>query len=79
MRVLVGLGVRAGVSRDLRHEPVPLPDGEEVRLTFSAGACRWKPGDDFRGLLSKADEALYLAKDGGNKVVHLDQGDLQKG
>ena len=39
-RVRVGLGVQVGVSRDLRYEPLPLPDGEEVRLTFSAGACR---------------------------------------
>ena len=58
---------------DLREHPVVLPDGEEARLTFSGGACRWTPGEDVRGLLSRADEALYRAKAaGGNTVVHLD-------
>jgi diguanylate cyclase (GGDEF)-like protein len=62
------------VAEDLRKNPVTLPDGEIVRLTFSGGACRWKLGDGIRGLLSGADEALYHAKaDRGNTLVHLDE------
>ena len=50
-----------------------LPAREETYLTFSGGACRWRPGDDARGLISRADEALYQAKaEGGNTIVHLD-------
>ncbi|MDQ3604458.1 MAG: GGDEF domain-containing protein [Actinomycetota bacterium] len=61
------------IVEDLREHPVVLPDGEEARLTFSGGACRWTPGENVRGLLSRADEALYRAKaEGGNTVVHLD-------
>jgi hypothetical protein len=39
------------IVEDLRDSPVVLPDGEETLLTFSAGACRWKTGDDVRGLI----------------------------
>jgi len=61
------------IAEDLRENPVVLPDGEEARLTFSGGACRSKTGDDVRGLVSRADEALYRAKaEGGNTIVHLD-------
>ena len=61
------------IAEDLRESPVVLPDGEETLLTFSAGTCRWKPGDDVRGLVSRADVALYRAKaEGGNTIVHLD-------
>jgi diguanylate cyclase (GGDEF)-like protein len=60
------------IAEDLRESPVVLPDGEETLLTFSAGTCRWKPGDDVRGLVSRADVALYRAKaEGGNTIVHL--------
>ena len=61
------------IAEDLRENPVVLPEGEEVHLAFSGGACLWKPGDDVRELVSRADEALYQAKaKGGNTVVHLD-------
>ncbi len=61
------------IAEDLRENPVVLPDGEEARLTFSGGACRWKQGEDVGGLVSRADEALYRAKaEGGNSVVHVD-------
>ena len=61
------------IVEDLRESPVVLPDGEEIFLTLSGGACGWKPGDDVRGLMSRADVALYRAKaEGGNTVVHLD-------
>ena len=61
------------IAEGLRENPVVLPDDEEARLTFSGGACRWKPGDDVRGLVSRADEALYRAKaEGGDTIVDLD-------
>jgi len=61
------------IAEDLRENPVALPGGDEVHLAFSGGACRWKPGDDVGGLISRADEALYRAKaEGGDAVVYLD-------
>ena len=61
------------IDDELRRNPLRLPDGEEVHLTFSGGTCQWKPEEDVRGLLSRADEALYRAKaEEGNTVVHLD-------
>ena len=61
------------VAEDLRANPVALPNGEEALLTFSGGVCRWEPGDEAAGLLSKADEALYRAKsEGGKKIVEVD-------
>jgi diguanylate cyclase len=50
-----------------------LPNGKEEYLTFSGGVGRWKPGEDAQSLFSKADEALYRAKEGGgNTVVRAD-------
>jgi len=61
------------VTEDLRENPVVLPDGGEELLTFSAGVCRWRPGDDPERLVSKADKGLYRAKaEGGDTVVHTD-------
>ena len=61
------------IAEDLRENSVVLPDDKEARLTFSGGACQSKAGDDVRGLVSRADEALYRAKaEGGNTIVHLD-------
>jgi diguanylate cyclase len=61
------------IAEELRETPVVLPSGEEVILTFSAGVCRWQPGDGTGDLFSKADEAIYRAKArGGNTVVNAD-------
>jgi GGDEF domain-containing protein len=57
------------VTEVLQKNPARLPNGEEKRLTFSAGACRWKPGDDADGLFSRADESLYRAKADGSTTV----------
>jgi diguanylate cyclase (GGDEF)-like protein len=60
------------VAEELRKSPTRLPNGEAARLTFSAGVTRWGGrGDvDVRGLLERADEALYRAKqEGGDTIV----------
>ena len=60
------------IAEDLRQDPVVLPKGEKVHLTFSGGMCRWKPGEDVRELLSRADSGLYKAKaEGGNTVLYV--------
>lgn len=61
------------IAEDLRENPVVLPNDEETHLTFSAGTCRWRPDEDVRGLVSRADVALYRAKaEGGSTIAHLD-------
>lgn len=58
------------ISRDLRENPVVLPDGGEVILTLSAGLSRWRPGDDTKQLFSRTDKAIYQAKaEGGDTVI----------
>jgi PleD family two-component response regulator len=61
------------VAEVLRENPVVLPKGEEVLLTFSGGVVRWQTGDDSGTLLSKADDALHRAKaKGGDTIEHAD-------
>ena len=61
------------VAKELRENPVVLPNGEEALLTFSGGVYQWQPMDDSGRLLAKADEALYRAKaKGGDTVIHAD-------
>ncbi len=44
--------------------------GQKVRLTISAGVAALEPGTRSQDLVSLADQALYLAKNGGrNRVV----------
>ena len=59
------------VAEELRKSPARLPNGEEVRLTFSGGVAHYSgQGDDVEGLLARADEALYRAKEeGGDAIV----------
>jgi diguanylate cyclase (GGDEF)-like protein len=57
------------VSAQLRENPMVLPGGAEVRLTFSGGVSRWEAGDDAEGLFRRADEALYRAKEAGRDTV----------
>jgi two-component system cell cycle response regulator len=45
--------------------------GLEVAVTISLGVSAIKPGDDVEAILSRADHALYQAKDGGRNRVEV--------
>ena len=61
------------VAEELHENPVVLPSGEEVFLSFSGGVRRWEVGDREEGMFSRADEALYRAKaEGGDTVTRAD-------
>jgi diguanylate cyclase (GGDEF)-like protein len=44
-------------------------DGTAVRLTVSCGIAAFRPGEDLRASLARADQALYQAKQAGRDRV----------
>jgi diguanylate cyclase len=48
--------------------------GKKVKLTFSGGVATLRDEDDTQLLLSRADQALYQAKEQGRDRVISDQG-----
>ncbi|MEO5807986.1 diguanylate cyclase [Devosia sp.] len=66
--------VAYAVMADICDEKVILPDGREIAVTISIGACLAEPGDKIEMATDMADAALYMAKaDGRNKVVVFDR------
>jgi diguanylate cyclase len=47
-------------------------DGDELTLTVSVGMARYQQGEHISTLLSRADRALYLAKQAGRDRVALE-------
>jgi len=43
-------------------------------VTFSAGVAAWDAGEDPESLLSRADQALYRAKENGRNRVEAARG-----
>jgi diguanylate cyclase (GGDEF)-like protein len=57
-------------AEKLRHAVSEHQFPKIEQLTISIGVTRFKPGDDYDNLLKRADDAMYLAKQGGrNQVV----------
>ena len=57
------------IVKDLKNSPVRLPQGGELTLSVTVGACRYSGQEDFRELLAKADEAMYEAKREGRPWI----------
>ncbi|MFN7030142.1 MAG: GGDEF domain-containing protein [Sphingopyxis sp.] len=60
----------ARIADDLAHTPVPAA-AELQRMTCSFGVAVAQAGKGLDGLLSRADAALYAAKDGGRNRMAL--------
>ncbi len=50
-------------------------DGERLTLTVSVGMACYQPGENISTVLSRADRALYLAKQAGRDRVALETGE----
>jgi diguanylate cyclase len=52
-------------------ECLRIQDYPEMRLSVSIGVCAGEKGVDFRDLIVRADEALYMAKESGRNRCEL--------
>jgi diguanylate cyclase (GGDEF)-like protein len=66
------------LRENIAGRPMPGGDGQPGgSLTVSVGVAELLPSDDAGSLLSRADEALYAAKQAGRNRVHVHAGDRQ--
>lgn len=57
------------VRRAVATHALPLPDGGEASVTFSAGVAEVAPGEGAQAAVARADQALYRAKQAGRNRV----------
>jgi len=69
----------------VRHKQIVLDDGRQITVTFSSGICGCTQASSFDEMLSKADAALYYAKEHGRdqvcsyngQIMHHEETDIE--
>ena len=60
------------IREHIAETPIQFQDGTTIRITVSIGATRSKKSDDtYKTIISRADEALYQAKNQGRNQVNI--------
>ncbi len=58
------------IREELNARRIRVSDGEGIRVTASFGLVEWRSGERIEGMIHRADQALYAAKNAGrNRVV----------
>jgi diguanylate cyclase len=69
------LAVAEKIRTRIEAADIGLGDGKTLRVTISIGAAMHDGHPDFQRLITRADDALYRAKQGGRNRVSLSEGD----
>jgi diguanylate cyclase (GGDEF)-like protein len=62
----------------VESNPLPLPDGRELRMTVSIGAAISMASEIGDQTLARADAALYASKKGGRNCAHWHDGERSR-
>lgn len=62
------LAIGERLRQRMASDPVVAPDGE-IRVFISIGVAQWSPEQSLEDLVSRADAALYSAKERGRNLV----------
>jgi len=73
------LGVAERIRNKIEMAKMKDSAGNEFAITVSQGISSWEPGEDADSLISRADEALYKAKENGRNRVEIFIGSELKG
>ncbi len=60
------------LAERISANPVPVDSEKSVAVTFSGGIAQFKKNESIAALISRADKALYLAKNSGRNCIKLD-------
>lgn len=71
--ITVAKAVVERVHAAMRHVSVPTSDGQQLKVTFSAGLACYRQGEPIDRIIERADRALYQAKSEGRDRTSLDQ------
>jgi diguanylate cyclase (GGDEF)-like protein len=66
---MMAIMVAERLRKRVGASPIELAAGIDCKATVSIGVAVFHEGDDLDRLLSRADEALYTAKNGGRDQV----------
>jgi diguanylate cyclase (GGDEF)-like protein len=58
------------IRRKVAETPLQV-EASSLALTVSCGLAAYRPGEDLRATLARADQALYQAKDAGRDQVKV--------
>jgi diguanylate cyclase (GGDEF)-like protein len=65
------------VRQQIAEAPL-VTDPAPINITISIGVSQWRPGEEARDLLHRADEAMYRAKQKGRNRVEVENADDAK-
>lgn len=57
------------LRESIANAPLRLEDGRDLVLQVSGGIAQWQPGTALYDVIRAADQALYLAKEGGRNQI----------